>query len=241
VLQLIGSTNVYCAFREKDEHCAVGVSAYLTHVITSAAPKIQAEWTTHIFDNSSILNISAYDARLDKRSDEKALDDFPAPPVLIYRTAHRDTTSPGNLAEAKSLRSEMLQQALDIGPSAALREVHRYMRNLEDNWTSSINQQAALEKRVAALVSQLDSVRQGFQSPPHRENKTSTAFIPSLALSSTSLRAVEPPKERRISSSTFDYDEVEQQAVGRIAKSNHGTFLHADGYLSTPEARRAKR
>lgn len=152
VVQLIGSTVNPFPFNERNEQNASQASALLSHIITSFMPTMLVEWSTRIYDHSMLSASASYSAMLDQRAKEKGVDDFDPTPTLIYRSQNTERTVPKNLAQTKVFKGEMQQGAtrLDGSPSD-LKELHRYLRSLEDNWGQSVNLQTVLEKKSGAV------------------------------------------------------------------------------------------
>lgn len=236
VIQLIGSAAASFPFSERNELDAALASCLLTQTITAYLPTMMAEWTTRIYDHTIITTAASYDAKLDQRAAEKGTDDFDSTPMMIFRAGNCERTQPTNLAQTKVLKGDLLQSSQPLlFPVEGLKDVHRCLKSLEDNWASSVTLQTVLERKVEALTSQLDAARQGFISLS--KGDALTPFRPKGP--SASVRdAGRPAPQAAVT--TVDIEDTENEVMQRIRKSTTAVFLTQSGELSTPARRKAE-
>jgi hypothetical protein len=241
VVQLIGSTTNPFPFNERNEQHASQASALLSHIITSFMPTMLVEWSTRIYDHSVLSASASYSALLDQRAKEKGVDDFDPTPTLIYRSQNTERTVPKNLAQTKVFKGEVQQGAarLDGSPSDALKELHRYLRSLEDNWGQSVNLQTVLEKKVEQLSAQLDAARHGLHTLSKSGAIVEGGDAPNRKLAFIAQNILQQHRANRAAVSTVDVEDIENDVMQRLQTSATAVFLTPEGALSTPMKRRA--
>jgi hypothetical protein len=220
-LQLLAAEDSSFGFSEVDERFVFTAVVMLSSMISGHYGAMSGEWTTRMYDPSPLARDVTYCAELDQRSSSKEVDDFPSLPMLVYRGNHPEpNTSPRTLVQANALKSEITRNAVPSTPAECMRDVNRYTRSIEQNWSAAVNTQAGLERKLEALGVQLEAARQGMGSSTRETNRTAT-FAPLDAMRRSTLTAVE-------------VEDLHDATIARMRATKGTTFLTDQG-LVTPK------
>lgn len=86
VIHLIGSPRYPFPFSRRNEEAAKYAATFFSVILSSHHETMANEWSNHFYDPSMAQCTSTYRGELDLRGDEKCVDDFAPPPMLVYRS-----------------------------------------------------------------------------------------------------------------------------------------------------------
>lgn len=246
-IHLIGSQSHPFPFGLRNETETAHAALLLSHIITTYLPTMLVEWSTRIYDPSTLLAAASYEAELDQRPSDKGVDDFDSSPMMVFRSASSDRNFPRNLAQTKSLKADISQSAVPFSERAedGLRDVHQSLRLLEENWKQSVNLQTSLEKKVETLTAELEAARQGLHTLAKSDYgvshfRAAAASLMKLSAASAGDRSGHKATSSSAMMTAVDVEDMENDVTQQMKKSRTATFLTPSGELSTPAKRRAE-
>ncbi|RNF15998.1 uncharacterized protein Tco025E_05305 [Trypanosoma conorhini] len=151
VVHLIGNPLFPCPFGLRNEEMAVQTAATLSVILSSYYETMGGEWANRIYDPFLLTSTSAYQGKLDMRSMEKVYDDFPSPATLIYRCKNEKREEGDPRDVIKALKYAMTRRAVPRDTVWSVRDMHRFAKNMEQNWISVLHTNAEMEARLAGL------------------------------------------------------------------------------------------
>ncbi|KAG5465243.1 hypothetical protein LSCM4_00697 [Leishmania orientalis] len=155
VVHLIGSPINPVPFHRHNEEATAQTAKLLSFIISSYYETMIAEWSNRFYVPTTLHATGKYAAALDLRAEEKMMDDFAAPPLLILRTAASylsECTSANEARDAlKLLGQNVLRRSTPLRPMATVKDLSRHASAMEANWASAVQQATQLEKTVDSL------------------------------------------------------------------------------------------
>lgn len=88
VVHLIGSPRYPFPFSRRNEEAAKYAATFFSVILSSHHETMANEWSNHFYDPSMAQCTSTYRGELDLRGDDKCVDDFTPPPMLVYRAVN---------------------------------------------------------------------------------------------------------------------------------------------------------
>jgi hypothetical protein len=159
VVHLIGSPLHPVPFHRHNEEATAQTAVLLSYILSAHYDAMMTEWANRFYVPTTLHATARYAASLDMRPEDKVMDDFAVPPLLIYRTTVSDPREQQSANEArdalKSLQQAALRKSTPLRPMANVRDVCQHATNMEANWVSAMQQTARLEKKVGALEEDL--------------------------------------------------------------------------------------
>ncbi|KPI83059.1 hypothetical protein ABL78_7925 [Leptomonas seymouri] len=159
VVHLIGSPLCPVPFHRHNEEATAQVAELLSYILSSYYEAMIAEWANRFFMPTTLHATAKYTAALDMRPEEKAVDDFTAQPLLIYRTNVSDPRELQSANEArdalKLLQQSAVRKSTSLRPMTNMKDLCQHAANMEANWVSAVQQIARLEKEVGTLEEDL--------------------------------------------------------------------------------------
>ncbi|KEG07782.1 hypothetical protein DQ04_08841020 [Trypanosoma grayi] len=224
VVHLLGTPVFPCPFGLRNEEMAVQTAATLSIILSSYHETMGGEWANRIYDSSLLISTAAYQGALDTRSAQKGMDDFSAPPTLIYRCVNERKEDDDPREAVKALRHAMSKRAVTKKPVWSIKDLHRFAMNMEQNWVSVLKSSTEMEARMAtleekALRVELERDRPGAGSGL---DQTSTLYLDGSAIarvtsaSAASFGTLPPVVDRKAVLKAEQIDEIEIAALRRL-------------------------
>ena len=222
-MQLLAAEDSTCGFSDIDERFVFTAVGLLSAIVSGHYNSMLGDWTTRMYDPSPLARDATYCPELDQRSSEKSVDDFPALPMLVYRGAHPEpTAAPRTLVQTGAMKNEILHNAAPSTPVDCMRDVYRYTKSIEQNWGTAVNTQAALERKLESLGTQLEAARQGLGASPRDAPRGSVSHLDS---------------PRRTTLTAVEVEDLHEATLARMRLTKGTTFLTDQGLTSTPRLR----
>ena len=159
VVHLIGSPLHPVPFHRHNEETAAQTAALLSYILSSYYDAMIAEWVNRFYVPATLKATAKYTAELDMRPEDKVMDDFTPPPLLIYRMTVSDSRVLQSANEArdglKLLQQNALRRSTPLRPMANVKDLRQHATNMEANWVSAVQQNARLEKEIGTLEEDL--------------------------------------------------------------------------------------
>ncbi|RNF05803.1 hypothetical protein TraAM80_04336 [Trypanosoma rangeli] len=151
VVHLIGNPLFPCPFGLRNEEMAVQTASTLSVILSSYYETMGGEWANRIYDPSVLISTSAYQGKIDMRSMDKIYDDFPSPSTLIYRCKNEKKEEGDSRDVIKALRYAMTRRAVPRETVWSVKDMHRFAKNMEQNWIFVLNANTEMETKLASL------------------------------------------------------------------------------------------
>lgn len=178
VVHLIGSPRYPFPFSRRNEEAAKYAATFFSIILSSHHETMVNEWSNHFYEPSMAHCTSTYKGDLDLRGDEKCVDDFSPPPMLIYRAVNPSPPAPthggggghstsssqshhnhannfnngGGATDPReafmNLKLAMSKKAVAMNPVAAVKDLHLHAMNMETNWVGAVRALSELENYV---------------------------------------------------------------------------------------------
>ena len=121
-----------------------------------------------------------------------------------------------------AMKNEILHNAAPSTPVDCMRDVYRYTKSIEQNWGTAVNTQAALERKLESLGTQLEAARQGLGASPRDAPRGSVSHLDS---------------PRRTTLTAVEVEDLHEATLARMRLTKGTTFLTDQGLTSTPRLR----
>ncbi|KAK7202286.1 hypothetical protein NESM_000300300 [Novymonas esmeraldas] len=159
VVHLIGSPTNPVPFHRHNEEAAAQTATLLSSIISSYYDTMIAEWSNRFYVPTTLHATGKYAAGLDLRAEEKVMDDFAAPPLLMLRAPVGNLSERTSANEArdalKLLGQNATRRSAPLRPMASVKDLCQHATTMESNWVSAVQQTTRLEKAVDTLEENL--------------------------------------------------------------------------------------
>eukprot|EP00796_Vickermania_ingenoplastis_P006640 gene6640-4759_t len=181
VVHLIGSPRFPFPFNRRNEEAAMHAAAFFATILSSHHDHMINEWANHFYDPSVIQSTSTYRGDLDLRGDDKCVDDFTPPPMLIYRCVNERGADADPRDAFMAMKVAMTKKSAPMQPVSCVKDLHRHAANMETNWVSAVQATSQLENYVSmykdgVLKDEVERLRQQRERAQEEADKNAAKY-----------------------------------------------------------------
>lgn len=182
VVHLIGSPRYPFPFHRRNEEAAMHAAAFFSTILSSHHDHMINEWANHFYDPSIIHATSTYRGDLDLAGDDKCVDDFQPPPMLIYRCVNERRADADPREAFMALKQSMSRRAAPMQPVACVKDLHRHATTMESNWVSAVKATSQLEHYVSSykdgiLKDEVDRLRKQREKAQEEADRNAAKYF----------------------------------------------------------------